>query len=388
MLQPPIINHVKEDNKNMRTRSKIIVISVIILVVSIIFAVIIQYFAQKRQKEELSEPLNQVTSQSFLGTQDNDQIKTIIEETIQFPSFDINYNDLYYFNYQVEKLYKSNLDNKKSITILPYQNFEGGLSNMQFDLSYTKVLVSSNLDENKKIYDLEKDSPANLNRNFINLIWLTKNQLLANVHDYETNENSLAMLDEEGKIIDTIINLQSTEMPYGINFLGSDKEKVFYIFNSTLGHGSLYELNVSSKTNEQLTEKNIISAKLSPNKEKIIYSSLENEKLNYYLLDLKSNESKALTIDINIENIIFSNDSNYLYLIYGTPGNEEGSKAYSYYFIDKINKYNFTDNNQTTVVDITEKEKYAGSDFFLNSDESLLYFVNAANSYLYSIKLK
>lgn len=372
----------------MRTRSKLIIASIIILVSSIIIALIVQYIVKERQEKNLENSLNQVSEQGFLGTSDTNQFQTIVEETVQYPFFDAENIELYYFNYSAGKFYKSNLNTRKSLAILPYISFESDLSNAQWNQNFTKVLAINNIEGNKKIYDLEKNSAVDLENNYISFLWLAENQLIVNYHNFETKENSIVLLDQDGKITEKILDLQPTEEPYGINFIGSNNEKVYYIFNLNTGYSYLYELNVSTKSNSQLEEKNIINAKISPNKQKIIYSTLENDQQIYFLFDTTSHENKQLAIDANMENIVFSNDSSYLYLVIGNPGNEEGSGAYSYNFIDKIDKYNLTDNNQSTIIEIAEKEKYAGSNYFLNSDESLLYFINAANSYLYSINLK
>ncbi|MFA6295910.1 MAG: hypothetical protein WC663_01000 [Patescibacteria group bacterium] len=362
----------------MKTRSKLIIGSLIFLILIIVGALLVQYFFKNKNETQLQTSLESVTA---FSANETNQIKTEISETIQFPSHILSNGEIYSYNLDNSKFYKTNLSTKKSLAIIPFANTDN-IINAQWDQSNDKVLAIQ--DNSYKIFSLNDSKVYPLDNNLSNLFWLDGNRLIGNYYKPEDSTNRILIINSQGELQETILDLETSIDALPVNIIGASNNNVYYLLN-----GYLYELNLLTKENNKIIEQQITSAKISPRSDKIIYSTFIDEKFSDFVFDLNTRATAQLqNIDIDASNILWSSDESTLYLIKNSLEISEGSSASSYYLLDKIEKYNLNNQQVESTIDIAGQGKYGADDFFLSSDESKIYFVNSANSFLYSINLK
>lgn len=372
----------------MKLRSKIIIIITGVLIIGIAISIAIQYYFQNKNKIQLQESLNEVTS---LSTTETDQIKKVIGQDIEFPTFDPVTSTMYFYNWDTEKFYKSDLTTQKSIALTPFIEL-GNISDINTEMLWNIPAenVAVMTAENNKIFNIKSKNSSELSNNFIDFLWISNNQLIINFHNWNTQENKLVISNSTGEIVEELLELEPTEEPYFFNFIGYKDNIIYYIFTNKQGYNYLYSINIANKENNQILETPILSAKLSPDSQKIIYNTQQNlESINHlYYLDSLKNEQLNINTDIN--NIIWGNDSKTLYLISGltTNSEDETPNDADYIILDKIEKYNLENQQTKSTINIIDQGKYGAENLFLSQNDEILYFVNHADTYLYSINLK
>ena len=373
----------------MKLRTKILIASIIILILSIVVSLVIQYIYKNKSEKQLETSINEVIESTALSTNDTNQIKKIIEEPIQFPAYDLDNNELYYVNLNNNKFFKSNLETKKSITLLPFEEV-GDISNAQWNTKSEKVLTTERISNAKKIYDIKENTSNELDSALINLNWLSNDQLVAYYHNSETQENKLITINSQGQVENIFVNLKSSAEPYTINFVGDSDNKLYYMFTEPESADTyLYKIDLNSQENKKIIEQPINNAKLSPDGQKIIYNIYKDEQLTTYLLEIATAQNKPLSnINLDVANILWNNNSQSLYLVQNKLETTEGSGGYTYHLLEKIDKYNLENSQIEYSINITDQGSYGAENFFLSTNDEKLYFVNFENSYLYSIKLK
>lgn len=370
----------------MKRRNKILIIALVIFVIIIAASLFLQYVQNNKNEKNLEQGLQNVENRQF-ATVESDHIKEVIADSLDFPSFSTDQKNINFVSTNSNSLFLYNLDTKKGINLVPLLNFDPIIFTSWSEDQKKAIVITQKETEISKNYlvNLETKQKTDLPDSYSSEVWQANDKIIA--YNFEANvANEIISKDINSQETSKLIQFQDIGNQYSVDLIYANSEKVYYLISqdSAVGTKNLYEINLQTLQNNLISE-NVIQAKVDDNS--IITSKYIDGNTKFYLSDLNGQNEKVLNVEVNSINSILKKGNN-IYWIKTNTEESNGNLGIGYTFIQTINLYNLENNTSSELLNIEKEGNYSSSLFYLSSDESKLYFVNSANSFLYSINLK
>ncbi|MFA4817777.1 MAG: hypothetical protein WC608_03620 [Parcubacteria group bacterium] len=378
----------------MTPSKKIFIASTAILAFLLIFWGIYS-FSFKKTTPPSNAPTEEKTEPVAVPKTSASQITAISDEAVLAPVLTPEKNAVKYYSKNDGRAYQINLDgtNKKILSDkeLP------GLVSIAWSPDTSKVITRfENNGKNKfYYYDYGKNQGVQLKENLDTVFWQNDNKIIYKYFDPKTKERTLNISDPDGsnwnKITDIAFrNLSLAPIP---------KTGLLSFWNSP---DAFFETSFLSTPIIGGEKKTILAGKFgadylwSPDGNLILISSSQEKaspRMQLAIANDRGGEYKNLDIPTFISKAAWSRDNKTVY--YALPGNVPANAILPNDYNDKkflstdtFWKVNVANGEKSRIIPLDKiSGQYDATDLFLNSDESLLFFINRADGKLYKIDL-
>lgn len=323
------------------------------------------------------------------------QITAISEEAVLAPVLTPEKTAIKYYSKNDGRVYQISLDgtNKKTINTreLP------GLASAVWSPDTSKAITRFETNGKNKFfyYDYAKGQGVQLKDNLDTVSWQNDNKIIYKYFDPKTKERTLNISDPDGsnwnKITDiSFRNLSLAPVPKTglVSFWNSPDAFFETLFLSTPIIGGEKKTLFSGKFGADYL--------WSPDGSLVLISNFQDKassKMQLAVANDRGGEYKNLDIPTFVSKAVWSRDNKTVY--YALPGdipttailpNDYADKKFT--SADTFWKINIITGEKSRLVDLDKiNGQYDASNLFLNSDESLLFFINRTDGKLYKIDL-
>jgi len=370
----------------MKRRNKILIIAVAIFAIAIAISLFVQYLFQNSSEKNLEQGIENIESRQF-ATEESNHVKEIIANQVVDPSFSIDQKNINYLSTDNNSLFSFNVDTKKGINLIPLLKFDSIIFSTWSEDQNNAIVITQKEEEQPKNYlvNLISKQKSDLSSTYQDIIWQTNDKIIA--YNFQADAiNEIISEETSTKKSEKLIQFQDATKQYSIDLIFANIEKVYYLISqdSAVGTKDLYEINLKTLQNNLIME-NVIQAKIQDNL--IIINKYLDGTNKIFISDLNGQNEKELNVGVNTINNILKKGNN-LYIIKVKSEETKGNLGIGYNFIQTINLYNLENDSSSELLNIANEGNYSSSSFYLSDDESKIYFINSANTFLYSINLK
>lgn len=379
---------------SMAISKKIFIASTALLAFFLIFWGIYS-FSFKKTAGPPSAPAEEKTEPVAASKTSASQITAISDEAVLAPVLTPEKTAIKYYSKDSGQVYQINLDgtNKKTINTkeLP------GLASAAWSPDTGKVITRFEANGKNKFfyYDYAKGQGVQLKDNLDTVSWQNDNKIIYKYFDPKTKERSLNISDPDGynwnKITDVAFrSLSMASIP---------KTGLISFWNSP---DAFFETSLQSIPLIGGEKKTLFSGKFgadylwSPDGGMVLISSSREKaspQMQLAIANDRGGEYKNLDIPAFISKTAWSRDNKTVY--YALPGNVPANAILPNDYNDKkfistdtFWKVNTATGEKSRIIPLDKiSGQYDATNLFLNSDESLLFFVNRADGKLYKIDL-
>lgn len=250
------------------------------------------------------------------------------------------------------------------------------------------VVYSSYPEYNVKHYDFTNNMTYDLNANIRSVIWDKQKPKIyysfMKLDDSTENSDYFLNINEskyDGENWQELKNLTNTEFENTYLYPSDDETYIYYqpyVLDTESELGTLRRLNINLKQDEIMTEENILASKVvfSPDMTKIAFIDMDGN-LSIQDIDDKESVERIYEQSIDISQISWSNDNQYIYVI-----KDLNTLVKINVKNGKTQEYSLGSEN----IDYTNTMDETIQSLGINNDNSVIYF--AYNSHLYYISLK
>jgi len=378
----------------MTLSKKIFIGSTALLAFSLIFWGIYS-FSFKKNTAPTNAPAEETSAPAVISKTSDSQITAISDEAVLAPVLTPEKTAVKYYSKNDGRAYQANLDgtNKKTLSDkkLP------GLVSVAWSPDTSKAITRFETNGKNKFYyyNYGKNQGVQLKENLDTVIWQNDNKIIYKYFDPRTKERTLNISDPDGsnwnKIADiTFRNLSLAPIP---------KTGLISFWNSP---DAYFETSFLSTPIISGEKKTLLAGKFgadylwSPDGGMVLISSSQEKaspRMQLAVANDRGGEYKNLDIPTFISKAAWSRDNKTVY--YALPGNVPANAILPNDYNDKkflsadtFWKVNVATGEKSRVVPLDKiGGQYDASNLFLNSDESLLFFINRADGKLYKIDL-
>lgn len=323
------------------------------------------------------------------------KITAITDEAILAPVLTPEKTSIKYYAKNDGQVYQINLDgsNKKTINTkeLP------GLASIVWSPDTSKVITRfENNGKNKFFYyDYDKGQSVQLKDNLDTISWQNDNKIIYKYFDPKTKERTLNISDPDGSSWKKITDVSFRSL----SLAPIPKTGLVSFWNSP---DAFFETSLLSIPIIGGEKKTLMAGKFgadylwSPNGSLILISSSQEKaspRMQLAIANNQGGEYKNLDIPTFVSKAVWSRDNKTVY--YALPGNIPANAILPNDYLDKkfmsvdtFWKVNIITGEKSRIVALDKiSGQYDASNLFLNSDESLLFFINQADGNLYKIDL-
>ncbi len=373
----------------MKIRSKILIISIVLLITVIIGSLVIQYFFKNRSENQLNAALEQVNSGNPLSVEENNIIKRLVSgESIYYPNLSNDGKELVYFSNDKNNFVIANLDTKKSLLPMPFEKIDKilditWLANNKIALvkSAKENLEEGTATQEYSIYDLNNKKRISLT-NFNNGLIINDSQFI-----YQNSEDgALYLSDYEQQNPEVLIRFNNPEDALKIVFISTNSQFLYYLYPAQGSDKySLHRFEYANREDKIITEN--INATLSDKSgTKILCVNYDNDKSSFFILDKDLNKKDLNMPDATISQFLWNQNGTKLY--YVNSSLETYGQGLSYLLLKEILIINPDNLSTEKTINIADKGQYGSSNIVLAPDDSKIYFVNPSDLGFYSINLQ
>ncbi len=384
---------------------KIFITSSILFLITLFFGGI-YFFAFKNETSSNSnttenQPASSIKSISTeilsKKTIQNDfSIIALSDEPVLAPVLINNDLNIKYYAKNDGKVYKIDLEGKNKQILSDKVLI--GLSDVFWSPDKTKVITKfKNIEGQSQFYfyDYATSSSAALNRNIDTVVWRNNTKIIYKHFDPKTRKGSLNISDPDGKNWTKLADAQIKYLsiaPVPMSGFISFWNKPDANMETTLSSVSVLEGEIQTLFKGTFGTDYL----WSNNGNYILASSLDKRggaKINLSLLNNKGENNKEMRIPTMAYKCVWSKDNQTIY--YALPsGISDNFVMPNDYMDGKINttdtfwKVNIATGEKSRIISLDKiKNQFDAINLFLNSDESVLFFINRLDGKLYKIIL-
>jgi len=352
-------------------------------------------FSFKKTTPPPSAPAEETGAPAVVLKTSSSQITAISDEAVLSPVLTPEKTAIKYYSKNDGRAYQINLDGTSKKTLsdqkLP------GLASIAWSPDTSKVITRFAANGKNKFYyyDYGKNQGVQLKENLDAVFWQNDTKIIYKYFNPKTKERTLNISDPDGsnwnKITDvTFRNLSLASIPKTglISFWNSPDSFTETAFQSTPIIGGEKKTLLAGKFGADYL--------WSPDGSTVLISSSQEKaspRMQLAIANDRGGEYKNLDIPTFVSKTAWSRDNKTVY--YALPGNVPANAILPNDYNDK--KFLSTDTFWKVDVATGEKSRivpldkiggqYDANSLFLNSDESLLFFINRADGKLYKIDL-
>lgn len=352
-------------------------------------------FSFKKAAAPQTPPAQEQPETSTAPKTSSSKITAISDEAVLAPVLTPEKTAIKYYSKNDGRVYQISLDGASKKTIntkeLP------GLASAVWSPDTSKVITRFEANGKNKFfyYDYAKGQGVQLKDNLDTASWQNDNKIIYKYFDPKNKERTLNISDPDGsnwnKITDVSFrNLSLSPVP---------KTGLVSFWNSP---DAFFETAFLSTPIIGGEKKTLFSGKFgadylwSPDGSSVLISSSQEKassKAQLAVANDRGGEYKNLDIPTFVSKAVWSRDNKTVY--YALPGNIPATAILPNDYADKkfisadtFWKINTITGEKSRIVDLDKiNGQYDASNLFLNSDESLLFFINRADGKLYKIDL-
>lgn len=352
-------------------------------------------FSFKKPAEPQSAPPQGKSEPAAIPKTSSSKITVISDEAVLAPVLTPEKTSIKYYSKNNGRVYQINLDgtNKKTINTKELPS----LASVVWSPDTSKVITrfETNGKNNFFYYDYTNGLGVQLKDNLDSVSWQNDNKIIYKYFDPKTKERTLNISDPDGsnwnKITDiSFRNLSLAPIP---------KTGLISFWNAP---DAFFETSFLSTPIIGGEKKTLMAGKFgadylwSPDGSLVLISSSREKAspgMQLAVANSQGGEYKNLDIPTFVSKAVWSRDNKTVY--YALPGNIPAMAILPNDYMDKkftsvdtFWKVNTITGEKSRLVDLDKiNGQYDASNLFLNSDESLLFFINRADGKLYKIDL-
>ncbi len=323
-------------------------------------------------------------------------IIAISEVAVLAPTLSDDGTSVKYYSKNDGRAYESDLSgqNKKTLS----DKILVGLENISWSPDKTKVIAKTKFPSGYyqfSVYDYKTSSGSVLSGNIDTVAWQNNSKIIYKYFDPIEKKGSLNLSDPDGKNWTKLTPLNTKY----ISLAPIPRSGLISIWNAPDASTEtiLGTVSIAGGETRILFSGSFGSDYLWSNDgTHILVSSSDKKdgtKTSLFVLDSQGKNQKNLDIPTFVSKCIWSKDNKTIY--YALPGSiPENALLPNDYMSGKIKtadtfwRVDITTGEKTRIIDLNEiKGQFDATDFFLNSNESFLFFINRIDGKLYKISL-
>ena len=379
----------------MSLSKKIFIFSSLALAISLIFWGIYALSFKKALPEQITALTDTVAALPAV-TEVVAQIEQVTDEAIMSPTLSIDNAYIKYYSKTNGKAYAINLSTKDKQILSDKELI--GLSNILWSPDKTKVISAFSTATNHSnffLYDYSQGKGTKLKENLDTVVWQNNEKLFYKYFDTKTKERTLNIANPDGTDWQKITDLT---MQYVV-IAPIPKTGLVSFWNKP---DAFSETLLQSAPVLGGERKSIFKGKFgadylwSPDGNSLLLSTTDakgGSKLQLGLTNNLGGEYKALGIPTLVSKCAWSKTNKTIY--YALPGSiPAGMVLPNDYMSAKFNtndtfwKVDITTGEKSRLIDLEKiTDTHDATNLFLNSDESILFFINKIDGKLYKIAL-
>lgn len=323
------------------------------------------------------------------------KITPISDEAVLSPALTPDKMVIKYYSKNTGKVYQIDLDgtNKKTISTkeLP------GLASVSWSPDTTKVISQINSESEKRFYyyDYAKGEGIQLKNNLDTVTWQNDNKILYKFFDPKTKQRTLNIANPDGSGWSKLADLDARYISIApvpktglISFWNSPDSFAETLFQSAPIIGGEKKTLFSGKFGADflwsLDGNMVLTSNLQEKTGHDIQLAITND---------RGGEYKNLEIPTMVSKCVWSKDNKTVF--YALPGNIPANailpneyREGKFNTIDTFWKVNTVTGEKSRIIDLDKiGGEYDATNLFLNSDESVLFFINRTDGKLYRVDL-
>ncbi|KKR21828.1 MAG: hypothetical protein UT50_C0003G0009 [Candidatus Moranbacteria bacterium GW2011_GWA2_39_41] len=370
--------------------------SIILLVILLLWGVYIISFQKPASLDSAINTLSDTTAITDIVASKSPTILALTDEAIISPTLSADGNAIKYYSKATGKAFELNISNNTTRSISNRELVN--LSSINWSSDRSRVISTFPIDSLSSkffYYDYTQNKGVQLKDNLDTVTWQSNNKIIYKYFNPKTKERTLNIADPDGSNWEKIINLTLKNISIaaipktGLISFWSKPDS----FNKTL----LQSVPIFGGELKTIASEKFGADYLwSSDGNMLLESSVETSgglKMQLGIMNNSGGEYKTLGIPTLVSKCAWSkNNKNIYYALPGSiPSDATMPNDYNTHKIttnDTFWMVNTTTGEKTRLVDLDKiTQAYDATNLFLNSDESMLFFLNKIDGKLYRISL-